>query len=105
MVLGHLKTANLQLSLTTRKFSILEVDFLGHRLDAAGIHMTRDKVHAIAEAPSLTSKQRLQAFLGFLSFYDRFLEQEATTARGLYLFLGRMSPGVGKRSTSKRLGT
>lgn len=87
MALGCLKTANLRLSWAKCKFTIPEVNFLGHKVGAAEIHTTRDKIHAIVEASPLTSKQSLRAFLGLLSFCHRFLEQQATIIRDPYQLL------------------
>lgn len=47
MVLDHLKTANLRLSQAKCKLSVPDVGFLSHRVNAAGMHMTRNKVHTI----------------------------------------------------------
>lgn len=64
-----------------------DVQFLGHRIDARGVHATEEKVQAILEAPQPTGKTALQAFLGLLAFYDRFLEDRATVATDLYRLL------------------
>lgn len=87
MALDSLKTTNLRLNLEKYKFRFSVVSFLGHRVDAAGIHTTWDNVRAVVEAPPPNSKQSLQAFLGLLAFYNRFLKQRATVARDLYQLL------------------
>lgn len=51
-----------------------EFSFLRHKVDAPGIHTTRDKARAIVEETPPTLKESLQAFLGPLAFYDGFLE-------------------------------
>lgn len=51
-----LKTAHLRLIQTKCKSSVPEVSFLGNRVNAAGIHTTRDNVRAIVEAPPPTSQ-------------------------------------------------
>lgn len=75
MVLDRLKISNLQFDREKSKFGVPELSFLGHRVDAAGVHTTRNKVRAIVGAPPPTSKQSLQAFVALLAFYDQFLEQ------------------------------
>ncbi|XP_064488368.1 uncharacterized protein K02A2.6-like [Ornithodoros turicata] len=60
---------------------------LRHRIDAEGLHPTDDKVKALLQAPSPKSKTELKAFLGMLSFYDRFLRNRAAIARDLYELL------------------
>ncbi|XP_049272416.1 uncharacterized protein K02A2.6-like [Rhipicephalus sanguineus] len=87
LVLKRLASANLRLSIDKCCFAVPEVKFLGHLIDAEGIHPTSDKVRAITEARAPTSKQELQSFLGLLTFYDRFLEHRATVANDLYNLL------------------
>lgn len=41
-------------------------------------------MQVILQAPKLTDKTALQAFLELLAFYDRFLENRATVAAELY---------------------
>lgn len=41
-------------------------------------------MQAILQAPKLTNKTALPAFLELLAFYDRFLETRATVAAELY---------------------
>lgn len=91
-VLQRLAKVNLRLNKVKCRFAVPEVHFLGHRIDAKGIHTTDDKVKAIVEAPAPTSKQTLQSFLGMLAFYDRFLESRATIASVLYELLQKDVP-------------
>lgn len=88
-VLERLAQANLRLCKSKCQFGVAEVKFLGHKIDAAGIHTSDDKVEAIVKAPAPTSKQTLQSFLGMLAFYDRFLERRATVASTLYELLAK----------------
>ncbi|XP_077564530.1 uncharacterized protein LOC144179991 [Haemaphysalis longicornis] len=88
-VLERLAKANLRLCKSKCQFGVAEVKFLGHKIDAAGIHTSDDKVEAIVKAPAPTSKQTLQSFLGMLAFYDRFLERRATVASTLYELLAK----------------
>ncbi|XP_077534700.1 uncharacterized protein LOC144146636 [Haemaphysalis longicornis] len=88
-VLERLAQANLRLCKSKCQFGVVEVKFLGHKIDAAGIHTSDDKVEAIVKAPAPKSKQTLQSFLGMLAFYDRFLERRATVASTLYELLAK----------------
>nr|XP_054932255.1 uncharacterized protein K02A2.6-like [Dermacentor andersoni] len=88
-VFQRLAQANLRLCKSKCQFGVAEVKFLGHRIDAAGIHTSEEKVEAIVKAPAPTSKQTLQSFLGMLAFYDRFLERRATVAATLYELLAK----------------
>ena len=49
------------------------VDYLGHRVDAKGLHTTADKVEALLKTPVPTNVQELHSFLGLLNYYGKFL--------------------------------
>ena len=49
------------------------VQYLGHRIDAEGIHATDSKLKAITEAPAPKNIQELRSFLGLLNYYGRFI--------------------------------
>ncbi len=49
------------------------VDFLGHRLSASGIGPLAARVQAIADFPRPATVKQLQAFLGLVNFYRRFI--------------------------------
>ena len=54
------------------------VEFLGHLIDAKGIHTTPDKLRAIVDAPAPRNVNELCSFLGFLNYYSKFIPQSAT---------------------------
>ncbi|XP_072142311.1 uncharacterized protein [Dermacentor andersoni] len=54
-VFQRLAQANLRLCKSKCQFGVAEVKFLGHRIDAAGIHTSEEKVEAIVKAPAPTS--------------------------------------------------
>ena len=54
------------------------VIFLGHQIDAQGIHPTEDKLKAIVEAPAPTNVQELRSFLGLVNYYGKFIQNAAT---------------------------
>ncbi|XP_064465284.1 uncharacterized protein K02A2.6-like [Ornithodoros turicata] len=56
-VLSKLEGANLRLRRDKCKFALPEVSYLGHRIDAEGLHPTDDKVKAWLQAPSPKSKR------------------------------------------------
>ncbi|KAM7281410.1 uncharacterized protein ISCGN_005791, partial [Ixodes scapularis] len=68
-------------------FGVDEVVFLGYKVSKAGIQPTDDKVKAIHGAPEPKCKKELQAFLGALNFYNRFLRGAAHTLEPLYRLL------------------
>ena len=61
--------------------------YLGHKIDAEGLHPLPDKVKAIQDAPSPTNVQELKAYLGLLTYYSRFLPNMSTVLSPLYQLL------------------
>ncbi len=55
------------------KFLKPSVNFLGHRVDADGIHTTDEKLKAIVEAPAPKNIQELRSFLGLINYYGKFI--------------------------------
>lgn len=64
-----------------------QVKFPGHRINADGIQPTQEKIQAVLDAPEPKSKTQLQSILGWLAFYDQFLENRAEIARDPYALL------------------
>jgi hypothetical protein len=49
------------------------VMFLGHVISAEGLSMQQDKVAAVMEWPTPSTKVELQSFLGLANYYRRFI--------------------------------
>ena len=49
------------------------VEYLGHRIDAQGVHTSEKKLKAIVEAPKPRNVQELRSFLGLLTYYAKFI--------------------------------
>ena len=60
------------------------MEYLGHLIDATGIHLTREKVRAIKEAPVPKDITQLRAFVGLINYYGKFIPQMATHMAPLY---------------------
>ena len=61
------------------QFGKAEVDFLGHRINAAGISPLPSKTVAIREFPVPQTMKQLRQFLGMVNFYRCFLPRCAET--------------------------
>ena len=78
----HLKTIGIVLAklqevgLTVKKekceFFKESVEYLSHRVDTKGLHMTKGKVKVILEAPPPGDVSELKSFLGLVHYYGRF---------------------------------
>ena len=67
--LSRLSEAGLQLQKSKCKFMVPEVQYLGHKIDAAGLHPLPEKVKAIHAAPTPTDVIQLKSYLGLISYY------------------------------------
>ena len=83
LVLEILEEANLKLKPSKCKLFQRSVSFLGHTISAEGIAPKADKISAVRNWPAPKSAQELQQFLGFASFYRRYIPDFATTAEPL----------------------
>ena len=63
------------------------VEYLGHRVDAQGIHTSEKKVKAILDAPTPRNLPELRSFLGMLNFYTKFLPNLSSTLQPLHQLL------------------
>ncbi|XP_055908636.1 uncharacterized protein K02A2.6-like [Eupeodes corollae] len=64
-------------------FLMESVDFLGHRIDGAGIHKLDKHVSAIRDAPQPTTAAELQTFLGKITYYHSFIPNLSTISAPL----------------------
>ena len=49
------------------------VEYLGHVIDANGVHAAQSKITAIQEAPVPTNLTQLRGFLGLVNYYNKFI--------------------------------
>ena len=63
------------------------VVFLGHKIDSAGLHPLPDKIEAIEAAPTPSKVTELKAYLGLLTYYEKFLPNLSTRWGPLYELL------------------
>ena len=82
-VLKHLQDHGIRLTLSKCKFAQESVEYLGHRIDVSGLHLTKGKIQAVVDAPEPTNVAELKAYLGLLNYYGRFLPNLSTTLQPL----------------------
>ena len=83
-VLERLEKAGLRARKEKCQIFMSSVIYLGHKIDGEGLHPLPDKVKAIQEAPPPTT---IQAYLGLLTYYNRFLPNMSTVLSPLYKLL------------------
>ena len=76
-ILMKLYKAGLRAKLAKRQFEVPRVEFLGYMVSKEGISTDLEKTQAVRDwNPPKTVKQ-LQAFLGFINFYQKFIRGTA----------------------------
>ena len=70
-VLSRLRETGLRVKKNKCLFMVPTVSFLGHTIDADGLHPLNDKVRAIEAAPIPTNVTELKSYLGLLTYYGK----------------------------------
>ncbi|XP_055721195.1 uncharacterized protein K02A2.6-like [Salvelinus fontinalis] len=86
-VLRRMEDAGLRLKRSKCTLLADEVQYLGHKVDAKGLHTVKAKVRAVVEAPAPTNVTELKAYLGLLNYYNRFLPNLSTLLAPLHQLL------------------
>lgn len=95
VVLTRLQDAGLYLKRNKCEFLQKEVRYLGHLVDAQGLHPLKDKVQALTAAQCPTNVTELKAYLGFLYYYNKFLPNLFSVLAPLHRLLKRALIGAG----------
>ncbi|XP_059413408.1 uncharacterized protein K02A2.6-like [Carassius carassius] len=86
-VLSRLEKFGLRVKPEKSEFFKSSLEYLGHVIDAAGLHKSPDKLRAIAEAPVPVNVSQLRSFLGLINYYARFVPNLATILQPLNAML------------------
>ncbi len=86
-VLQRLSDAGLRLRRDKCVLMAEEVEYLGYKLDAEGLHPVEKKISAIQDAKVPQDVKELRAYLGILNYYHRFLPNLPDTLTPLYRLL------------------
>ena len=86
-VFTRLEDSVVRVNLAKCTFAQTSVHYLGHYIDAEGIHPTSDKLKAITEAQKPGNVKQLHSYLGLINYYAKFVPQMSTVLRPLHLLL------------------
>ena len=78
LVLDKLRKYGIRIHKGKCAFMRDSVEYLGHRVDANGLHPTPEKVKAIVAAPAPKNVTELISFLGMVHYYGKFLPKLST---------------------------
>ena len=96
-VLKRLAAAGLRLKRDKCIFMAQSVVYLGHKIDAEGLHPVPDKVRAVQEAPEPRNVSELKSYIGLLSYYSKILPNLSTVLAPLYQLLRKDQPWMWKQ--------
>lgn len=100
VVLGRLEQEGLKVKLPKCAFFQQEVRYLGHVISAQGVATDPSKIEVVANWQPPTTVSELRSFLGFASYYRRFVEGFARLAAPLH----RLVSEFGASRSKKRAG-
>ena len=82
-VLQRLQDHGIRLTLSKCKLSQESVEYLGHRIDATGLHPTKEKVQAVVNVPDKKKCGRIEGLFKstelLWSIFAKFIDNMATT--------------------------
>ena len=82
-VFEKLRSATLSLKMSKCNFFSKEIQYLGHFLIATGIQPLPSETHAIQHMQPPTTLKQVQAFLGLVGYYRKFIKGFAKIAKPL----------------------
>ena len=82
-VFNKLKAAGLKLKPCKGDFLKKEIRYLGHVVSEEGVSTDPDKIKSVTEWPQPTTVTEVRSFLGFVSYYRRFIPNFSKVAKPL----------------------
>ena len=73
--ISKLRAAGLKLKPTKCDLFKQQINYLGHVVSKEGVSTDPDKITAVTEWPQPTTVTEVRSFLGFASYYRRFITQ------------------------------
>lgn len=104
LVLGRLQKEGLKAKLEKCSFFQPRVKYLGHVISQEGVSTDPAKIEAVAEWKRPQYVTELRSFLGFASYYRRFVEGFAKLAAPLHKLVSTVAGTKSKRGSGKPLG-
>ena len=96
-VLGRLQHEGLKAKLKKCAFFQQKVRYLGHVISDQGVSTDPSKIEAVSNWPCPATLSELRSFLGFASYYRRFVEGFAKLAAPLHRLVAKLAGGQSKR--------
>jgi len=84
IVFLRLRSSNLKINFKKCNLFKKNVRYLGHIISSNGITTDPEKITAVKEWPTPHTKKQLRSFLGFTSYYRKFIKGFSSLAKPLY---------------------
>jgi len=84
MVFSRFREVNLKINPKKCSFFQNEVKYLGHIISEEGITTDPEKIAAVRDWPTPHTKKQLRSFLGFCSYYRKFVKGFSSLAKPLH---------------------
>ncbi len=91
VALSRLHKEGLKAKLSKCAFFKREVQYLGHVISSEGVSTDPGKIEAVSQWPCPTSVAELRSFLGFASYYRRFVEGFARLVAPLHRLVAELA--------------
>lgn len=101
VVLDRLHREGLKVKLAKCSFFQREVSYLGHIISDRGVATDPAKVDAVAQWPRPSQVSELRSFLGFASYYRRFVEGFAKLAGPLHRLVAKLAGTKSKKGSGE----
>lgn len=101
VVLDRLQREGLKVKLSKCSFFRREVGYLGHIISDQGVATDPAKIEAVAKWPRPSQVSELRSFLGFASYYRRFVEGFAKLASPLHKLVAKLAGTKSKKGSGQ----
>ncbi|KAK3709629.1 hypothetical protein QZH41_010093, partial [Actinostola sp. cb2023] len=105
VVFRKLSEHGLKIEPTKCQFFGNEVTYLGHVVSADGVSTDPEKTKAVKEWPVPVTVRDLRSFLGFASYYRRFVPKFAQIAGPLHKVVAELGSAGSNKTPKKLIGT
>ena len=79
------------------KLGMSEAEFVGHTIDANGLHFTRDKLDSVLNFPRPETKRQIKSFIGLANYFRDHIQNHSIRAQPLQDFVGGYDKGQARQ--------